>query len=156
MREALSGSRLRRSEGMLVAHRNPGRWTASNTEGTDVASGDMQDTNLEVVRRMIASGDEGDFSVLDEVWSPDIVVHFGATDLNGAAARQVMESADGRVLGAGRSPRNDAAARGTPRGLRIVRRRSPRAMAVQLRGSRLSRVAGDDPDRVGERGASDP
>lgn len=51
------------------------------------------DQNKDVIRRMIASGDAGDFDVLDEVWSPDIVVHFGATDLDGEAARALMRSA---------------------------------------------------------------
>lgn len=42
---------------------------------------------------MIAAADAGDLGILDEVWSPDIVVHFGATDLDGDAARQLMQSA---------------------------------------------------------------
>lgn len=53
---------------------------------------DEQERNLEVVRRMITAGDQGDFGILEQVWSPHIVVHFGATDLDGDAALQLMKS----------------------------------------------------------------
>lgn len=52
----------------------------------------IEERNLEVVRRMITAADQGDFGILEQVWSPDIVVHFGATDVNGDAALQLMES----------------------------------------------------------------
>lgn len=51
--------------------------------------------NEDLVRQMLASADDGDLSVLDRVWSPDIVVHFGATDLDRAQAVALLKSVYG-------------------------------------------------------------
>jgi steroid delta-isomerase-like uncharacterized protein len=50
-------------------------------------------TNEDVIRRMLAAGDKGDWSVVERIWSPDIVVHFGATDLARPEALALLRSA---------------------------------------------------------------
>lgn len=50
-------------------------------------------TNEDLIRRMLAAGDGGDWSAVEEIWSPDIVVHFGAADLDRTEALALLRSA---------------------------------------------------------------
>lgn len=52
-----------------------------------------QERNMDVIRRMLAAGDAGDLTVTEEVFSSDIVVHFGASDLARGDALELIRSA---------------------------------------------------------------
>jgi hypothetical protein len=68
------------------------RTTSSRPDWSAQMTG-TPEQNKDVIRRMLAAGDAGDWSVVEELWSPDIVVHFGAADLARADALALLRSA---------------------------------------------------------------
>lgn len=57
-----------------------------------MSASDELDRNKQVIRRMVALVDAGDLKALDQVWSPDLVLHFGAADFTRAQTEAILAS----------------------------------------------------------------